>query len=185
MEESKTSYNCESSYICEYDPSIPIVTDAEPFIILNDTEIPTMSQIHEYQTLLKNNIIKDKIINELFEEKITREKVINDQKKEIEALKNTDTNKMLAEYEKTIYDILPTMNKAFIHSNVSGLGNDDVKQLREKRIRKKDIEAQKTVLYTMTMLRCYFNQCVSYELSLTQPPQSYISQLGQTSVRVM
>ena len=153
MEEAK------ASYICEYDPNIPITTEAEPFIIMTDTEVPTMTQIEEYQTLIKQNQLQNQVILLLFAEKAKFLEVIAEKNKEIEALKNTEEMRALIKYEEVIYELLPTNNKAFIFSNVSGLGNEDAKKLREKRMRKKDYDDQTTLLSNLGYRRSHWYKC--------------------------
>ena len=64
MEEAK------ASYVCDYDPNIPITTEAEPFLISSNIEVPTIFEIEEYQSLLQRHENKGNLIKQLLIEKI-------------------------------------------------------------------------------------------------------------------
>ena len=154
MEEAK------ASYICEYDPNIPItIAEAKPFLVMTDTEVPTMTQIEDYQTLLIHNKRLTKFIEILFDEKIEFIELIKNKDKEIEELKSMSNMKALMEYEELLYLIFPTENKALITTNVSGLGNDDAVKLREKRMFKQDYTDQKNLRLKIFKRQSYWNIC--------------------------
>ena len=112
-------------YICDYDPNIPITTEAEPFIISTQTEVPTSLEIEEYKSLIQKNETQENIIKLLLIEKSNLLKEIVSKSEEIAELKNTDDKKALKEYKEFVYLVLPTLGKRFIFSNISGLNNPD------------------------------------------------------------
>ena len=179
MEEAK------ASYVCDYDPNIPITTEAEPFLISSNIEVPTIFEIEEYQSLLQRHENKGNLIKQLLIEKITLIKEIETKNKQIEELRSSDDKKALMKYEEVIYELLPTDNKAFIYSNVSGLGSYEMKTTRLRRMRKKDLDEQKRLLYTLGERRSWMFQCRCREEQAIIDQQEAFSPLhSSASVRV-
>ena len=142
-------------FICNYNPNIPVATDAERMTICRQVDVPTVVEVADNQSLLNNIAIRDHEIQYLKEkykqlveachhERNKGEQMFKEREKMIKEREQT-----IARYEESIYKILPTENKAFIISDYSGLKKDTKERIAD--LTKKDILDQKRLLSTMAM----------------------------------
>ena len=134
--------------VCNYDPSIPIIIDAENLTICNRVEIPNASEVEDYQSLLNRLAIRDHEIQYLKDKSKQKEYELQQKLNEYET-NMKEREQMLIHYEETIYKILPTNNKAFIVSDFSGLKKEASDRIEN--LTKKDIIEQKKLLVTIAM----------------------------------
>jgi hypothetical protein len=135
-------------FICNYNPNIPIATDAERITICRQVDIPTVVEVADHQSLLNQIAIRDHEIQHLKEKyKQFVEACHHERNKGEQMIKEREQT--IARYEESIYKILPTENKAFIISDYSGLKKDTRERIAN--LTKKDILDQKRLLSTMAM----------------------------------